>query len=343
MSAPPQRARSARRAIAAAVTLGAALAAPGIADAATLKGTVVAKDAARGTVVTADRAGAVRTVRTKGAARYRVGQRVVARATARPDGTYAATRVKRLGRTGKARLRATVVKRGAGRYVVSAGSSTFAIRRRGAAAASVAATPQVGDIVVADVRLADGAAIGTRLREVGQADMVEIEGIFLDAAAGEMRIAVERRGLVTIAVPADREVTATAGDEVEVIVSVDDNGGFTLVALEGDGEDGEDGDDEGVDFDSEDGEVEIEGSIEAISPTSVTVSAGDDASVTCSVPATVSLAGFAAGDDAEMECRLVEGGAFELLSLETDEHEVEVEDADSDDDADDDEDDGDDD
>jgi hypothetical protein len=319
--------RPRRGALAVAATLAVAAAVPGAADAATVKGTVVAKDANRGTVVTAARGGAVKTLRAAHAKRYRIGQRIVARASAQPDGTFAASgKVKRLrGKARTARVRATVVRRAGGRYLVSAGSSTFAIgKRASAAAAGSAAAPQAGDIIDAKLRLAGGRATGQRLRTVGEASMLEIEGIFVDAGAGVLRIAVERRGLVTVTVPEGTAVSATAGDEVEAIVSVEDDGSFALVALRTDDDD--EGDDHGFEFDFEDGVVEVAGTITELADASVTLSAGPDATVTCGAPAGTSLAGFSVGDEVEAECRLGEDGAFQLVALESEAHEVEVDD-----------------
>jgi hypothetical protein len=330
MTAAPQYVRSRRNALAVAATLTAALAAPGVAGAATVKVTVVAKDAARGTLVTATRGGDVKTLRTAKVKRYRVGQRIVADATVRPDGTFATTgKVKRLrGSARTARVRATVVQRASGRYLLSAGSSTFAIgkRRAAAAAAAAAAAPQAGDIVDAKLQLGGGQASPRQLRTVGRAGMLEIEGIFLEAADGTIEIAVERRGRVVVAVPEGTTVSPTAGDEVEAIVSVREDGSFALVAL------ASDDDDHGLDFDAEDGVVEIEGRIAELSETALTVAAGD-ATVTCGVPAGTLLDDFAVGDDVEMTCRLADDGAFTLVALESDEHEVEIDDDESEDDS----------
>lgn len=87
----------------------------------------------------------------------------------------------------------------------------------------------------------------------------------------------------------------------------------------------------GIDSDAENSEVEIEGLISELTATSVTVSAGPSASVACSVPAGVSVAGFAVGDEVE-----IVQGSFELRELESDEHEVEFDPADHDDNRDDD-------
>lgn len=303
---------------------------PATAGAATVKGTVVAKDVKRGTLATAARGGAVTTLRTRAVRRYRVGQRVVASAAARADGTYAASRIRSVGRAKRARVSGAVVQAARGGYLVSAGSSTFAISRRTRAAAAAVSGPRPGDVVVADVKLAGGALSGERLRQVGTTSVLELEGIFLDVIDGRLRLAVEKRGLVEVEVPAGMTVTAKAGDEVELLVSIGAEGALTLVALKGE----DDADDHGIDFDAEDGEVEIEGLISELSATSLTVSAGPTASVSCVVPAGVSLVGFAVGDEVEMECKLVDG-SFELRELESDDHEVEFEPEDDDDEDDD--------
>lgn len=130
---------------------------PATAGAATVKGTVVAKDVKRGTLATAGRGGAVTTLRTRAVRRYRVGQRVVASAAVRADGTYAASRIRSVGGAKRARVRGAVVQAARGRYLVSAGSSTFAISRRTrTVAASSASGPRPGDVVVADVKLSGG-------------------------------------------------------------------------------------------------------------------------------------------------------------------------------------------
>jgi hypothetical protein len=326
--------RGARWKLAAAAAIAAAALTPAAADAATktYNGTVVAKDAKRQTVVTTDARGAVRTFRVKsGANSYRIGQKVAVRGTDRADGTYDAGRVKRSGKAGKARVRAAIVQNKNGRYLVSAGGSTFSIRAK----ARVAAAP--GDIVVADVTLGSGGPAAETIREVGQAGAVELEGIFLGLADGKIELAVERRGRVFVTVPPELTVDATPGDEIELIASVQADGSFVLLTLDGDDEgDDEDGDDNrpdhGIDLDMEDGEAEVDGVITALSAESITVQAGSPtASITCAVPAGVSLEGFAVQDEVEMKCELV-NGSFELRELESEnaevKHEVEQDDDD---------------
>lgn len=346
--------RSRRRAIAAAATLAAlsaaapaATAAPARAaapapTAAAVSGVVVARDAARGTLVTAAPGGAVRTLRTSGAARVRVGERISARASARADGTFeAAGRIVRRGTAAQARVRATVVKRDAGGYLLSAGSSTFAIRAGDARAArtgrpatartgtATPSSPRVGDLVVARLRLGGGAPLETSLRTIDETRVLELEGILTEIADGTLRIAVARHGLVTVAVPAGLTVGARVGDEVEALVSVADDDTLTLVALTTDEEDdappapdtpgapgGDDDDDRGLDFDVEEGEVELVGVLGALSDSELTVAADATTSLTCSIPAGTPVTGVAVGDLVELECRLLDGGGFALLSIE---------------------------
>ena len=72
---------------------------PATAGAATFRGAVVAKDAARKALVTASSDGTVRTVRLHAKFnRFRVGSTVVVRGAKLPDGTYSAAAVRRLGK-----------------------------------------------------------------------------------------------------------------------------------------------------------------------------------------------------------------------------------------------------
>lgn len=317
-----------------ALLVGAAVAAafPAAASAASWSGTVVAKDTDRGSVVAVSRAGQARTVRAPAAKlrRVRVGSRIAIRAGRRSDGTYAA-RSLRVGRTARrARLRAAVVRHEPRlrRYLVSAGGSVFAIRSRGARRARAAATRiDTGDLVVADVTIGNGRIHSTHIRDVGDTALLELEGIFLDASGGTLRLAVERRGLVEVTVPDGTALPAVAaGDEIELLVGLGTDGRFTLVSLAV--EDDESG---GVDYDEHDGELEVEGVIAALSESEIAVAPGQGAPpIVCAVPAGVSLAGFAVGDAVEMECER-SGDGFVLEELESETHEVEVEEADDED------------
>src|SRR5688572_4302925 len=131
------------------------VAAPAPARAATISGTVVARDGDRGTVLTAVRGGGAYTLRVADARRYAPGARVRAAVSSLGDGTYRATRVTRLGRAAGAKVRAAVVSREGRSYVVSAGSSTFAVRATGRHPAAAA----TGAVVVVALKLSKGGRV----------------------------------------------------------------------------------------------------------------------------------------------------------------------------------------
>jgi len=266
--------RTMRSLIAAAALLGAT---PAAASADTVDGTVIARDVQRGTIVTSARTGSVATLRVARAASFRPGQRVHATATALADGTYRAAAVKRRGRPASARLRATLVRRAGGEYLLSAGSSTFAVR-----AGRGARVSRAGAIVAARLRVAKGKVAADKVREVGQATTIELEGRFLDAGDGTLRIAVGAQGPVTVAVPAGVEPVLEAGDDVELLVAVGADGGFTLLAV--------------------DGEIELYGAITALAPGSVSVGA-----VSCAVPADLDVSDLLVGDVVLLACAVSNG------------------------------------
>lgn len=280
-------------------------------------GVIVAKDPARGAVVTASAAGRVRTLRASARApRLRVGQRLAVLARPLADGTFRARRVRVAGWAAKARLRAVVVRRDRtlGRYLVSAGGSVLSVRSGGRALASAAGQgPQPGDQVVIAATLSGGTPTATEVQTVGHVNVVELEGIFLSAQGGVLRLAVASRGEVTVTVPAGMALPPfRAGDEVELAVAIDASGAFTLVSAQGDNEE----ESEGVDVDEDSGELEVEGTITALSSASITVQPGKSgAPVTCAIPTGVSLTGVAAGDRVGIKCALL-GTTLSLTELE---------------------------
>lgn len=326
---PKGRRPGALVAIAAAVAL---FAVPTSAGAADWRGTVVDADRSRDTIATATRSGEVRTARlpSRTVDRARVGQRVsVYGGRELADGTYRAKRTRVKGRSASARVRGTVVgqDRRTGRTFVSAGNSVVAIRAGSARSArSAAAELQAGDRVLTRVRFRSGSSAlrATGMQEVGEATVVELEGIALGVQDGVLRIAVARRGAVSISVPEGllREAPAE-GDQIEVVVSVAPDGSFTLVALDSEDGDHEDGD-HGIEVDDEEGEIKAEGILGAISPKSVSVFVGNEA-LTCSVPAGVDLSAFTVGEEVEARCLLVDGVAV-LRELESEHVEFETED-----------------
>jgi hypothetical protein len=294
--------------------VGMAMTVSSTASAASWRGVVVAKDQARGAVATASRGGVVRTVRTRSVARLRVGDVLSVRANERADGTFAALRVSRVARARRAQVRGTVVVHQArlGRTLLAAGGTVLAVRSRTSRAPQGVGGLAPGDVVSASVGIAGGNLRALGVREVGHEDVLKLEGIFLDLEGSVLRLAVVRRGLVVVRVPADADVPELeAGDVIQVVVSLDENGRFVLVSVREDGADK----DEGVDVDED--VLNVRGTVAALSEESVSVQPGEGASrVTCRVPAEADLSGFFVGDVVELRCFFDEG-RFHLARMKS--------------------------
>ena len=277
------------------------LAAPATASA--FSGVVVAKDPTRHTVVVASRGGVVRTVRAQQRVKaLRTGQRLAISARRLSDGTFAARAVRVTGRAGRAVLRGVVVRQRASRYLLSSGGSVISVRA-GTRSFSTARDRRhrAGDIVVAAVRVTRAGLTASSIRTVGHANGLELEGIFLGVTGNQLRLAVEHRGEVFVTVPAGFQLPElNPGDEIELVVSVDANGAFTLVAIQPDDENNDD--DQGIN--EEHGRVEVKGQVTDLGGGLVTVQARGSSPVTCAVPNGVSLSGFRVGDRVEMRCAL---------------------------------------
>ncbi len=232
------RGRAGKGAIAA-VAIAAALLAPAPGTAATSaswKGVVVGNDPARNAVITASAGGVVRTVRSSSTARsLTLGLSLIFRARQLRDGTFRARRITPAGRATRAQLRGVLIRYQSGRYLVSAGGSVLAIRGREARRTTAASTAGVrpGDKVLMTTSIAHGALTATSIRTVGHAGSVELEGIFLGlTTTGQIRLAVAHSGEVLVTVPAGVTLPALSpGDELELAVTVDSAGAFTLVRL----------------------------------------------------------------------------------------------------------------
>ena len=238
------------------------LAAAAPASAATAwKGVVVAKDAQRGTVVTASANGVVRTARSPKAASLKIGQRLVVTGTRLADGTFQAASVKATGRAKTARVKAVVVRwqKAQRRLLVSAGGSTFALTRSAKARTLSSATetgPQAGDQIVATVTVTTGTAQATAVTTVGHLGTIEVEGILTKLAADSVELLVAKAGYVTFALPAGFVLPTGLAvfDEISAKVSVGVDGKLTLLELESDGDD--DDDDHGDEDDDHDDDDE---------------------------------------------------------------------------------------
>jgi len=273
------------------------------ATAAAFRGVVVAKDPARHALVIASRGGVVRTVRAPGhLGAVRAGERLVFSARRLSDGTFKAGSLRAAGLARHAVLRGTVVRHRLSHFLISTGGSVIAMRGANRHERS-------GDRVQVRVSIGRNGLTATSFKDLGHANSLELEGIFLSVNGNQLRLAVEHKGEVFVTVPNGFQLPPLkAGDEIELDVSVDaTTGAFTLLSIRTDDEN-----------DGEHGKVEVEGTITNLSDTTITVSPGkedegddDDEGhgtpVTCAVTDKSLVAGFQMNDEVEMRCAMVNG------------------------------------
>jgi hypothetical protein len=313
LSLDPRKDPQMKRTLLFTAALVAVLALPATASA--FSGVAVAKDPARQAVVVASKGGVVRTVRAPGHLRaLRPGQRIVYSARRLSDGTFMANTLRPRGRAGHAVLHGAIVRnqRRMHRLLISAGGSVLAVHAPARGFASDRG-PRSGDRVEVRVRIARNGLDADKLIVLGHDNTLELEGIFLDVSGSTLRLAVEHRGEVFVAIPAGfRLPELRPGDEIELLVSVDAAGAFTLISVQ---VDDEDDDDQGIGEDN--GSVEVHGVITDLPGATITVQSRDASPVTCAVPRGVNLVGFRVGDRVEMRCALVHG-VLTLTRLRTD-------------------------
>ena len=283
----------------------------GPADAATFKGVVVAKDAKRKALVTASPR-SIRTVRAPSRfAHVKVGQRVAGNASILSDGTFKAQSLRVVGRGKQVRFRAVVVKGERVQLIVAAGSSVFAVRLRGlkASAAGNGGKLDAGDKVVVDARIEHGKLQTgpSGVEEIGHASVLELEGIFLNTTNDGFDLAVVHRGLVHVAVPEGMILpTFSAGDQIEVLVRVGDDGGFTFIK----------GRQDERDYGKvKEGEYTAEGVLVGKSTLSVSVR-GEHGTLTCAIPAGLDMSFFRIGEKAKLVC-VSRDGDLVMIKLRT--------------------------
>jgi hypothetical protein len=290
-----------------------AFALPATAGTTAFRGVVIAKKAGRHAFVTASKNGVVRTIRARRALkRIRVGQRVAVRGAALPDGTFAASGVKLLGKARRAHFRATVVAKRGARLFVSAGGSVFALRVK--SGHKTGASEGSGDLKPGDEIDCGAGVMGGKLEtrdddvtKVGHSDQLVLEGIYLATADdGTIELAVVHKGRVFVKVPDEVMVPDfKAGDEIALVVTVDADGNFTLVKAENESAGDDDGD--GVDIDGQ--KFAVAGILASMGDRKVTVNidGNENRPVTCSVPDGFDLSGFAVGDRVLMGCKYNSG------------------------------------
>jgi len=236
-----------RRVLIAAMFVVAAAAFPSWSAAATLKGVVVARSAARSTLAVASAQGTVRTLHV--ARLVRAGSRVEVAATRRADGTFMSSRVAVTGRARHARIRGLVVGRTARRLLLSAGQSMIAVRLSARTTASAADHGRHGDHgdddVGTEIELVVGIAANGELEDededvVNNAALVEIEGVVTGVQPGAIQVLPEHGIPVTVTVPPNVDLHVAVGDEIELKAVVQ---GTTLILVKAEVEDEHEEDD----------------------------------------------------------------------------------------------------
>ena len=181
--------------------------------------------------------------------RARVGS-IVKLSSARQlrNGTFSA-RLVRVGRARHARIRAKVVARVGRSLMLSARGTTFAVKLRGRRTMEQTATPPVGSTVVADVTIMDDGELEaadvneTAAPVAGQT--LEVEGNVTVNTGTSLTVSARDDGVSTDFVidAGGADISGlTVGSEVELQVTVNADGTFTLAqgALNGDDQEADD-------------------------------------------------------------------------------------------------------
>lgn len=297
-----------------------AFALPATAGTVTFRGVVIAKDSTRKSIVTVSRNGVVRTIRARGALRrVQLGRLVAVQAASLPDGTFAASKIRPLGRPARAHFRATVASVKGASLALSAGGSVFALRVRGGKTSSATGGGfRPGDRIETHALVKRGSLQARRdaLKLIGHDAQLELEGIYLASADdGTIEMAVVHRGRVYVKVPGDVMVPDfQPGDEIVALVTVGDDGSFTLVRAENESSGGDDeGGGGGV---NGDGTFTVVGVITSLSVDRIFVQVEEHhEAVTCHVAAGFDASGFAVGQTVLMTCSYDDGHP-ELLKLQ---------------------------
>jgi hypothetical protein len=287
----------------------AALMAPALAQAGTVKGTVVARQAHRDVLVVVLRHGDVMSARVsrRQLQRTRLGARLVIFGKRLADGSLHVTRMRQLGEARRADVQAVVLKSKARRLLVAGGGATFSIRLK-PATRLLASTAGVrpGEKINADVGFSDGSDIGETVQATGQTPLIDFSGVV--SAIDATSFTVSDDGISTvIQLPAGVTLPplVQVGSEVEVVASISGST-LTLTTIKLDGDSA--GNDGGSSVDDQN-QVRAEGFVTALDSGSITVQPGDNASpATFTIPTGFTLpSGLVAGSTVEARGEMLNG------------------------------------
>ena len=270
---------------AAAAALAVGLLLPALAQAGTVRGTVVAKQAKRHVLVVASRHRDVESARvsTRQLRDTRLGARLVLTGKRLADGSLHVSHMRRLGQAKRAALSAVVIKARPRRLLLAGGGSAFSIRlSHGARVLASAASVHPGQKVDAEVEFSDGQTVGHDVQGNGDAAVIDFSGVVTAIDASSFTVSSD--GISTVVqLPAGAILPpiVQVGSEVEVVASISGST-LTLTTIKLDDESSQENGGSNVD---DQGQVEAEGFVTALDSGSITIQPGDNASpVTFAIP-----------------------------------------------------------
>lgn len=300
--------------------IAAALLVPALAQAGTatasVKGTVVAKQAKRHVLVLATARRDVESARVSARQlrKTRLGARVVVAGKRLADGSLHVTRMRLLGHAKRARLSAVILKAKARRLLLAGGGSAFSIHlSHGTRLLASAASVHSGERVDAEVEFSHGRTVGRTVHENGDAPLIDFSGVV--TAIGTTSFTVSSDGISTVVQLPDGiqlPPLVHVGSEVEVVAAIS-NSSLTLTTIKLDDESSHNG---GSSVDDQGG-VRAEGFVVALDTGSITIQPGDNASpVTFAIPTGFTLpSGLVVSSVVEARGD-VENGSLTLTRLE---------------------------
>lgn len=302
-----------------AATTTTASAAPRHAHGTVLRGAVIARDAARHTFLLAA-PHATDTIRYTASAPA-PGTRVALAVTSLADGSFRALGAPhQVGRVVRVSVKAVVVHASTTRLTLSTGTSEFTVTpaqssRHANSSGGVSLAP--GTDVSAEVTITPTGLDASSVVPTGQSALVGLEGVLSSVSPTSITVSSEGGVLTTVLVPSSivLPTTLSAGAQVEV-VSAYASQTFTLVSITtnqsaaaatSQGVTAAEGTDTST--------VEAEGSVVAVSPSSVTVQPGDGVSaITFAVPSTVDVSALTVGTDVHLT-GVMNSGVLTLTAL----------------------------
>lgn len=294
----------------------------------TVRGTVVATNTARHTLVVAagHTVDTVRFASASAVARIALGTRVTVRASRLADGTFRSLSLRARGRVRTAMVHGTVVSATATELLISGGGSVIDVNRGRAAVAprpgrhahsSSPAQLGAGADVSVDVSIQPTGLDATTVTQTGQSNIIDLEGVLSNVSATALTVTVENGAITTVQIPASIVIPSSivAGDTVELLTAYA-NGSFTLVTITTDQVAATQTTQGVSQSPTTTGYIEAEGTVVAASATSLTIQPGDGAApMGFVVPSTVSDAAAVVGTRIHVSATDV-AGVLTLVSIQ---------------------------